>query len=105
MTLTLSPYDRALLAGEHGPAAQLAMSILVRMAEVWGATELMDITGAHIDSTIYIGEAGLEYAERLASLGARVPSPPRLTSAASTKRTGRSGPCPPTGPRNPTARW
>ena len=78
MTLTLSPYDRALLAGEHGPAAQLAMSILVRMAEVWGATELMDITGAHIDSTIYIGEAGLEYAERLASLGARVAVPTTL---------------------------
>ena len=35
----------------------------------------MDISGAHIDSTIYIGEAGLEYAERLASLGARVSVP------------------------------
>ena len=65
-------------AGEHGPAAQLAMSILVRMADVWGATELMDISGAHIDSTIYIGEAGLEYAERLASLGARVAVPTTL---------------------------
>ena len=72
------PYDRALLAGEHGPAAQLAMSILVRMAEVWGAAELMDISGAHIDSTIYIGEAGLEYAERLASLGASVAVPTTL---------------------------
>ena len=78
MTLTLSPYDRTLLAGEHGPAAQLAMSILVRMAGVWGATELMDISGAHIDSTIYIGEAGLEYAEHLASLGARVSVPTTL---------------------------
>ena len=35
----------------------------------------MDISGAHIDSTIYIGEAGLEFAERLASLGARVAVP------------------------------
>lgn len=78
MALTLSSYDRAVQAGEHGPAAQFAMSILVRMAEVWGATELMDITGAHIDSTIYIGEAGLEYAERLASLGARVSVPTTL---------------------------
>ena len=78
MTLKLSDPDRACLAGEHGPATQLAMSILVRMAEVWGAAELMDITGAHIDSTIYIGEAGLEYAERLASLGARVAVPTTL---------------------------
>ena len=78
MTLKLSDPDRAALAGEHGPATQLAMSILVRMANVWGATELMDISGAHIDSTIYIGEAGLEYAERLASLGARVAVPTTL---------------------------
>jgi hypothetical protein len=67
-----------MLAGEHGPATQLAMSILLRMAEVWGAAELMDISAAHIDSTIYIGEAGLEYAERLASLGARVAVPTTL---------------------------
>jgi len=72
MTLKLSGYDRALLAGERGPAARLAMSIVVRMAEVCDATELMDITAAHVDSTIYVGEAGLEFAERLASLGAKV---------------------------------
>ncbi len=64
-----------MLAGTHGGAARMAMSILVRMAEVYGATTLMDISAAHIDSTIYIGEAGLEYAERLAGLGARVVVP------------------------------
>ena len=35
------------------------MSIVARMAEVAGASELLDITGAHIDSTVYIGDAGL----------------------------------------------
>ena len=74
----LTSHDEALLAGTHGPAAQLAMSIVTRMAEVHGAPELMDITGAHIDSTIYIGEAGLEFAERLASLGAKVTVPTTL---------------------------
>jgi len=54
------------------------MSILVRMAEVYGAAELIDITQAHIDSTIYIGEAGLEFAERLAGLGAQVAVPSTL---------------------------
>ena len=78
MPLHLSPRDHAMLSGDHGPAAQMAMSILVRMAEVYRASELMDISGAHIDSTIYIGEAGLEYAERLASLGARVVVPTTL---------------------------
>jgi predicted aconitase len=78
MTLKLTDTDRAMLDGAHGPAAQMAMSILVQMAEVFAATELLDITAAHIDSTIYIGEAGLEFAERLANLGARVAVPTTL---------------------------
>jgi len=78
MPLHLSNDDHAMLAGAAGPAPQLAMRILVRMAEIWRAPALLDIAGAHIDSTIYIGEAGLEYAERLASLGARVRVPTTL---------------------------
>ena len=56
----------------------MAMSIVARMAEVAGAEELLDITGAHIDSTVYIGDAGLEFAERLAGLGAKVVVPTTL---------------------------
>jgi predicted aconitase len=78
MSLQLSTQDQAKLNGDQGPAVQMAMSILVQMAEVYGASELLDITGAHIDSTIYIGEAGLEFAERLASLGAHVAVPSTL---------------------------
>jgi predicted aconitase len=78
MTLTLTSKDRAMLNGEHGPAVKMAMSILVRMAGVAGADELLDITGAHIDSTVYIGDAGLEFAERLANLGAKVCVPTSL---------------------------
>jgi len=78
MPLYLSPRDQEMLDGKHGSAAQMAMSIVVRMAEVAGARELLDISAAHIDSTIYIGEAGLEFAERLASLGAKVTVPTSL---------------------------
>src|SRR5438270_122166 len=70
--MNLEPRDQEMLDGARGPAAQLAMSILVRMAGVYGASELMDISHAHVDSTIYLGDATLEFAERLASLGARV---------------------------------
>src|SRR5919204_1410350 len=77
-TLQLNERDRAMLAGEEGPARQLAMSIVVRMADVYGATALMDITHAHVDSTIYLGDATLEFAERLAALGARVAVPTSL---------------------------
>src|SRR5882762_10368278 len=76
--LTLSDRDQAMLDGGHGPAAQLAMSILVRMADVYGASALMDVSQAHIDSTIYLGDATLEFAERLAALGARVAVPTSL---------------------------
>ena len=78
MPLNLTDRDRAMLDGRHGPAVQMAMTILVRMAQVYGAAELMDISAAHIDSTIYIGQAGLEFAERLAGLGARVAVPTTL---------------------------
>jgi predicted aconitase len=54
------------------------MRIILRMAEVFGAGSLLDITQAHIDSTIYIGEANLEFAERLAHGGARVAVPTTL---------------------------
>jgi len=78
MTLSLTDKDLQMLRGDHGPAPKTAMSILVRMAEVADAKELLDITSAHIDSTVYIGDAGLEFAERLASLGAQVAVPTTL---------------------------
>lgn len=78
MTLLLNQKDKEMLNGDHGPATRMAMSILVRMAEISGAKELLDITGAHIDSTVYIGDAGLEFAEKLAGLGAKVSVPTTL---------------------------
>ena len=50
MTLALSEKDRAFLGGELGPAAKMAMSILVKMARIQSAREMIDITRAHIDS-------------------------------------------------------
>jgi cis-L-3-hydroxyproline dehydratase len=76
--LHLTERDRGMLEGQCGPAAQLAMSIVARMADVYGATELMDISHAHVDSTIYLGEATLEFAERLSAMGARVAVPTSL---------------------------
>jgi cis-L-3-hydroxyproline dehydratase len=78
MSLTLDDRDQALLAGASGPAAQQAMRILVRMAELFGAESMIDIRRAHIDSAIYLGLAGLEFAERLAAQGARVAVPTTL---------------------------
>ena len=81
MTLELTASDRALLEGEEGEGARMAMSILVRMAEVQGAERLIPVTAAHIDSALYMGDATLEYAERLAGLGAKVVVPATLNVA------------------------
>ena len=78
ISLSLTTLELEMLHGDHGSAKKMAMSILVRMTEVSGARELLTITGAHIDSTVYIGDAGLEFAERLASLGAKVSVPTTL---------------------------
>lgn len=64
-----------MLAGARGEGPRFAMSILARMAEIQGAERLIDISQAHIDSTVYQGEATLEFAERLAATGARVAVP------------------------------
>lgn len=74
----LTDQDKAMLHGEYGPATQMAMRILVRMADISGASELLSIEAAHIDSTVFIGDAGLEYAEKLAGLGAKVSVPTTL---------------------------
>jgi len=105
MTISLNDKDRRMLNGDHGAATKMAMSILVRMAEISGAKELLDITGAHIDSTVYIGDAGLEFAEKLASLGAKVSVPTTLNVSGSTNITGRNGRFHLTGHDRRIVRW
>jgi len=72
MSVALSSEDRAFLAGDHGAAEKMAMRILVDMAKVYGATELLDITSAHIDGCLFHGDSGLEFAQRLVNGGGRV---------------------------------
>jgi predicted aconitase len=78
MTVQLSDGDRRTLDGERGEAARMAMSIVVRMAEVVEAGELMDVTQAHIDGCGLLSDAGLEFAETLAANGGRVVIPTTL---------------------------
>ncbi|MCA9878874.1 MAG: aconitase X catalytic domain-containing protein [Thermomicrobiales bacterium] len=72
LQIRLSDEERAMLAGEVGPATQLAASILRRMAPIYGATSLLPVSRAHIDGVIYTGRAGLHFAEHLADLGGKV---------------------------------
>jgi len=78
VTLVLEDRDRASLAGDLGPAAAMAMRVIVRVASAIGADSLLDITGAHIDSCLYHGRSGLDFAERLVTAGAKVAVPTTL---------------------------
>ena len=79
--MRLSEEDRALLAGADGPAGQLAMRIIVELARLAGAAELIDVTSAHIDGCLFHGQAGLDFAERLLRDGAAVRVPTTLNVA------------------------
>ena len=78
MTLVLDDADLAALNGEMGAALEMAMRVIVRVAEAIGARRLLDITGAHIDSCLYHGRSGLDFAERLVEAGASVRVPTTL---------------------------
>ncbi len=82
MPLTLTPQDQAMLHGEFGEATKMAMRILSTMANVYGASELLDIESAHIDGCLYHGQSGLDFAERLVAGGAQVRVPATLNVGA-----------------------
>jgi cis-L-3-hydroxyproline dehydratase len=78
--LTLTDYDRALLDGHEGEAAQNAMRILHDMAVIEGASQLIDVSRVHIDGCIYASPALLSFAEVFADMGARVKVPTTMNS-------------------------
>lgn len=78
MTIELSPLDQAMLNGEHGAAAAIAMKILAAFSSAVGAPKLIDIAGAHIDGCLYHGQASLDFVERLIEGGGRVKVPTTL---------------------------
>lgn len=79
-TVTLSAMDQDLFAGVYGKASQIAIRIVLRMAELIGAQTLMDVTQAHIDCCVYTGEGSLLFAEKLLELGGKVRVPTTLNS-------------------------
>ena len=74
----LADEDQAMLHGEGSEAQALAMRILVGMARATGARRMIDISGAHIDGTLYLGRASLDFATRLRDGRGRVAVPTTL---------------------------
>lgn len=86
----LEPIDQAFLSGKHGKAAQVAMRVLCRMAELQDARTFIDVAQVHIDGCIYSGPACLRFAELLLEWDARVRVPTTLNSISVDKRRWRA---------------
>ena len=80
--MRLADQERDILAGKQGEAARIAMAVLVDLGELFGAGEMMAVSQVHIDATLYMVDAGVEFAERLADLGGQVAVPTSLNPSA-----------------------
>lgn len=80
LSLKLTKIDEEFLKGKYGESARIAMEVLVDLAKAYGASNFINITQAHIDGCSYAatGDAGLEFAEKLASGGGKVRVPTTL---------------------------
>ena len=67
-SLQLDWRDRALLEGAEGAAMGLAMRVVLRAAEISGASSLQDICFAHIDACFYNGQAHVDFAQFMLEL-------------------------------------
>jgi predicted aconitase len=76
--LAFEAADRAMLRGNEGRAAQLAMEIVVDVAEVLDAKRLIDIESTHIDGCLAVGQVSADFPALLASHGGRVRVPSTL---------------------------
>jgi len=80
--MRLTHQEQEILKGKHGEAQRIALSVLVDLGEVFGAQEMMRVSQVHVDMTIYMVDAGVEFAEHLADLGGKVAVPTSLNPSA-----------------------
>jgi predicted aconitase len=75
--LYLTKEEEAMLDGERGEGLAIAMRILAKVGDMYGAERLIPIESAHIVESSYqlTGDSGIEVFDRLIEAGARVSVP------------------------------
>lgn len=70
----LTQEEERLLAGESGEATRKAMELLVRLGDIYGAEEMVEIGSAQASGISYksIGDPGLQFLQGFAEEGAKV---------------------------------
>ncbi len=76
--MILTEEEKEALDGAHGEAVRVAMSVLRDLGEIFGASRMIPVSQVHIDTTLYMVEAGVEFAEKMANLGGRFCVPATL---------------------------
>jgi predicted aconitase len=78
--LILTEQERGMLAGVEGPGVQRAMEIVVALARIYGAVDLVPIRHAQIAGVSYknLGDAGVAFLSAWADEGAKVRVPTTL---------------------------
>ncbi len=74
-------HEKDMLNGRHGEASRLSMAILTELGSLYGAKRMIQISQAHIDMTLYMVDAGVEFAEEMAALGGKFCVPTQLNHA------------------------
>ncbi len=81
--MRLSGEERAMLSGDQGPAGRKAMEIVVALAEVYEAEDLVPVASVQVAGVSFgnLGQAGLDFLREWAADGARVVVPTTLNPA------------------------
>ena len=77
----LNDPERKVLSGESGKASALAMNILYDLGRLYGAKKMIPVSQVHIDITLYMVDAGVEFAEKMAQWGWKFAVPTQLNPA------------------------
>lgn len=80
----LTGKEEAMLNGEYGEAIEIAMSVLVKMGDMYEADGMIEVENVHIDAASYatIYSAGLQLCEKFSSLGTSFKVPTTLNASA-----------------------
>jgi predicted aconitase len=69
--LHLTKHEERILEGEYGWSNQIAMKILVKLGDLFGATKLIPVQSAHLSGVSYkhMGDGAIEFLNELAGKG------------------------------------
>lgn len=80
----LTKEEEAVLDGESGEVLETAMSVLVKLGDMYEADKMIKVDNVHIDAASYatVYDAGLEFCEKVSSLGVSFEVPTTLNTSA-----------------------